>query len=49
MVLPVYRGNNEETLKQRGLDITHTRLFVGLSDSTVLINDLKKALDSAYK
>lgn len=49
MVLPVYRGNNEATLKQRGLDITHTRLFVGLSDSTVLISDLKKALDSAYK
>ncbi len=48
MVLPGYKFDNLETMKARGLDITHTRLFIGLLEAQMTITDLKQALSIAY-
>lgn len=48
LVLPVYKGNNLEELKQRGLDVGHFRIYLGLEDADSLLQDLKDALDYAY-
>lgn len=48
LIMPVFKGNNEEELKERGLHLGHMRMYVGLEDSQLLIDDLKQALDKAY-
>lgn len=48
LVLPVFKGTNREDLKQRGLDITHIRMYVGLEDPDSLIKDIEKSLDAVY-
>ena len=48
LIMPVFKGNNEEELKQRGLHLGHMRMYIGLEDSQLLIEDLKQALDKAY-
>lgn len=48
MILPVYKGNNQQELKTRGLDVTHTRMYVGLSHPKTLIRAIQNALDAAY-
>lgn len=48
LVLPVYKGGNEESVLKRGLALTHVRIYVGLEDTDTLIADLEQALDVAY-
>lgn len=48
LVMPVYKGNNEEELKQRGLYLGHIRMYVGLEEVELLLEDIKNALDIAY-
>lgn len=48
MVLPVYKGDNQDSIEKRGLDITHTRLFIGLKNPQILVDDVIQALDCAY-
>lgn len=48
LILPAYKLNNDEQLKQRNLSKTHIRLYIGLENTESLINDLKQALDIAY-
>lgn len=46
--MPVYKGNNVEELKQRGLALGHIRVYLGLEDSQLLIDDFLQALEKAY-
>lgn len=46
--MPVFKGNNEEELKQRGLNIGHIRMYLGLEEPELLIEDIKQALEKAY-
>ena len=48
LVLPSYKGNNMEKLKERGLSKTHIRMFVGLENPDDLVEDIKQALTKAY-
>lgn len=48
LILPVYKGNNEEELKQRGLALGHMRMYIGLEEPELLIKDIAQALDQAY-
>lgn len=48
MVLPSFKGEYTQTMKDRGLDITHTRMFIGLMEAEDIIADIKQALDIAY-
>lgn len=48
MVLPSFKGNNQEELNQRGLDITHTRLYIGPTEAELVIEDIQQALDKAF-
>lgn len=48
LILPAFKGNNEENLKQRGMSKTHIRLYVGLEATETLIKDLKDSLDLVY-
>jgi len=48
LVMPVFKGNNEEELKQRGLYLGHIRMYVGLEETELLLQDLINALDQAY-
>ena len=48
LAMPVYKGNNVEELKQRGLALGHIRVYLGLEDSQLLIDDFLQALEKAY-
>ena len=48
LVLPAYKGINDEQLKQRRMSKMHVRLYVGIEDADSLVADLKQALDSVY-
>ena len=45
IIIPVY---NVEELKQRGLALGHIRVYLGLEDSQLLIDDFLQALEKAY-
>lgn len=49
LVMSVFKGKNEEEIKERGLSLGQLRMYIGLEDSDLLINDLKNALDKAYE
>lgn len=49
LVMPVWKGSNEEELKKRGLDIGHIRMYIGLEEVELLIEDLQNAFNHAYK
>lgn len=49
LVMPVFKGNNQEELQNRGLDIGHIRMYIGLEEVDMLIEDLQNALNCAYK
>jgi len=49
LVLPAYKGNNEVSLKERGLSLSHIRMYVGLENPESIIQDIKNALDLVYK
>ena len=46
--MPVFKGNNEEELQQRGLSLGHIRMYIGLEEADLLIEDIKQALEKAY-
>lgn len=48
LLIPVFKGDNEEELKERGLAFGHIRMYIGLEDIDLLISDVKQALDKAY-
>ena len=48
LILPVYKGNDEEELQQRGLALGHMRMYIGLEEPELLIKDIAQALDQAY-
>lgn len=48
LVLPVYKGNNARAVLDRGLNLTHIRIYVGLENTDTLIQDIMQALDKAY-
>lgn len=48
LVLPAYKGNNAEQLKERGLRKSHMRIYIGLEDPKSILDDIKQALDIAY-
>ena len=47
--MAVYKGNNINEIKERGLSLGQLRMYIGLEDSELLISDLKNALDQAYQ
>lgn len=49
LIMPVFKGNNEKELLERGLSIGHIRMYIGLEDVDLLIGDIKNALDKTYK
>lgn len=49
LVLPAFKGNNAEEMQSRGLSLGHFRIFLGLEDADLLLEDLKSALDFAYQ
>ncbi len=49
LILPVYKGNNEEELQERGLKLGHFRCYIGLEDVDLLIEDIKQALHKTYQ
>lgn len=49
LIMPVYKGNNEAELKERGLQLGHMRMYLGLENSQCLINDIKQAIDQAFQ
>ena len=49
LIMPVYKGNNLEELKQRGLAVGQLRVYLGLEDSQLLIDDFVSALNKAYQ
>lgn len=49
LVLPAFKGNNIEELKQRHLSIGHIRMYIGLEEPELLIQDISNALDQAYQ
>lgn len=48
LVLPVFKGDNQQSIIDRGLSLTHVRMYVGLENPDSLIEDVKNALDSVY-
>lgn len=48
LAMPVFKGNNEEELQQRGLSLGHIRMYIGLEEADLLIEDIKQALEKAY-
>lgn len=48
LIMPVFKGNNEKELAERGLSLGQLRMYIGLEESELLIKDLKQALDQAY-
>lgn len=49
LVMPVFKGDNEEELKQRNLSKGHFRMYLGLEDPELLIEDIQQALEKAYQ
>lgn len=49
LIIPVFKGNNEQELKERGLAFGQCRIYIGLEETEILIDDLKHALDIAYE
>lgn len=49
LVMSVYKGNNIDEIKERGLSLGQLRMYIGLEDADLLISDLKKALNAAYQ
>ncbi|MEG0684103.1 MAG: aminotransferase class I/II-fold pyridoxal phosphate-dependent enzyme [Coprobacillus sp.] len=49
LIMPVFKGSNEQELKERGLSLGQLRMYIGLEETELLIDDLKKALDYAYQ
>ena len=49
LVMSVYKGNNINEIKERGLSLGQLRMYIGLEDSELLISDLKNALNQAYQ
>lgn len=49
LVLPAFKGNNIEELRQRHLSIGHIRMYIGLEEPELLIQDISNALDHAYQ
>lgn len=49
LIMPVFKGNNEKELEERGLQLGHMRMYLGLEDSQRLIDDIRQALDQAYQ
>lgn len=49
LAMPVFKGNNMDELKQRQLHLGHIRMYIGLEDAELLIQDIQNALDKAYK
>ena len=49
LIIPVFKGNNEAELKERGLAFGQCRMYIGLEDPELLIEDLQHALDVAYQ
>ena len=47
--MPVFKGDNEEELKQRNLSKGHFRMYLGLEDPELLIEDIQQALEKAYQ
>lgn len=48
LVMPVFKGDNEKELKERGLAFGHIRMYIGLEDVNLLIKDIQYSLDKAY-
>lgn len=48
LVLPVFKGDNQQSIIDRGLNLTHVRMYVGLENPDSLIEDIKNALDIVY-
>lgn len=48
LALPSFKGNNEANLKERGLPISHVRMYVGLEDPESIVEDIRQAMDLAY-
>ena len=48
LILPAFKGNNSESLIQRGISKSHIRIYIGLEATESLIQDLKNALDKAF-
>lgn len=48
LILPAFKGNNSETLLQRGISKSHIRIYIGLEATETLIEDLKNALNKAF-
>lgn len=49
LVLPAFKGNNEQELKERHLSLGHIRMYIGLEEVELLIEDIDQALKEAYK
>ncbi|WP_334333078.1 aminotransferase class I/II-fold pyridoxal phosphate-dependent enzyme [Companilactobacillus sp. HBUAS59544] len=48
LALPSFKGNNQSQLEERGLPISHVRMYVGLEDPNSIVEDIKQAMDKAY-
>ena len=48
LILPAFKGNNIEKLKERGLKTSHMRMYLGLENPQTIIADIQQALDHAY-
>lgn len=44
LILPAFKGNNQESLEKRGIKKSHIRLYIGLETPETIIEDLKQAL-----
>lgn len=48
LVLPAFKGDNQANLTERGLPVSHIRMYLGLEDPESVLVDIKQALDKAY-
>lgn len=48
LILPAFKGNNEESLKNRGISKSHIRMYIGLENPNTLIEDIEQALIKVY-
>lgn len=49
LIMPAFKGDNEEELRQRGLAFGHMRMYIGLEEVNLLIEDIQNALEQAYQ
>lgn len=49
LILPAFKGHNAKEMAERGLKLGHFRIYLGLEDVDLLLNDLEAALDYAYE